>query len=122
MPQPQRPSRKNFLIERELVAWIARTLLFAALFATALALVPDSAGIDESSRLVATLELLSGLPLIPGMIAFMLSGGVHGSRLSDEQTIALISIISAAFWASILPAVYGIPEGVRRLLAWRRSL
>jgi len=84
--------------------------------------MPDASALNDQSRLAGTFELLAGLPLLPGAVAYMLFGGVHNSTLADGQVVALMSGVAGAFWASLLPALWDLRHPIRRFRAWRDGL
>ncbi|MDB4906250.1 MAG: hypothetical protein JWO05_1034 [Gemmatimonadetes bacterium] len=65
--------------------------------------------------------VLTGLPLVPGAVAYMLMGGVHGSTLSEEAVFAVFCGVSGGFWALLLPYAWSFRHPIRRLREWRDS-
>jgi hypothetical protein len=97
-------------------------VLLAGIFAACLLGLPHTPLTKDQSRLVGTLEVLGGLPLLPGAVAYMLLGGVHNSTLGDGQVITLMSAVAGAFWATLLPSLRQLRHPIRRFRAWRDAL
>lgn len=74
------------------------------IFAAGMALIPSS--LDDPmnifQKIIVVLTLAIGAP---GSIAYMFTGGVHVSTLSRRETLILVAVVSALFWATVTPFI-----------------
>jgi hypothetical protein len=90
-----------FLRAPTLEAWLVRAIGIGGL--TAVASIQGSAALAHGDSLfLGVVGVICGVLSLPGLIPFMLLGGVHGP-LSDTQGLIIVSVGTGCFWATLIP-------------------
>jgi hypothetical protein len=84
------------------LGWLARLATLSGLAAVYGGGVSTLAAHYDLPMPVEILLTILGVVELPGLIVFMLFGGVHASGLADWGALALISVVSGLFWATLL--------------------
>lgn len=93
-----------FLRSTSVEAWIVRAILLAALTALVSVFGDRAASDNTIVGIKGVAWYLAGIIELPGLILYMLFGGVHGP-LSEGQGVAVVSIASGCVWAALVPFV-----------------